>query len=191
MKRILLDVDGVLGDFTAMAVREVNNLFDTSFTVADVTQFDFAAALGLTASQAADVKRIIAGTAGLCTSIVPYPGAAEAVERLKSIAPVYVVTAPWHSSPTWVHERTRWITRHFDVGPNQQIHTSAKYAVRGAMLVDDKASAVERWQAENPEDVGVFWASPHNRSETCTARHVSSWEALVEIAAGLRDGTGR
>lgn len=186
MKRLLLDVDGVLANFTKTAVDLINRMFDRSYATEQVTKFSIEDSLGLSARERERWTTRLTSTPGACASIEPYEGAIEAVDRLGRLLPVYAVTAPWHTSPTWVYERTMWLQRHFGIPPQRVIPTHAKYAVRGLVLVDDRLKHLESWCAENVEveayeSVGVLWRTPHNRDETWEGPTVDNWHALEEI----------
>lgn len=181
MRRVLLDCDGVLSDFTSSAIAVVNDMFDTKYKPEHVTAFDFTASLGLAREQGAAVKRRIGSTPGFCLHMRPYPGAREAIAELRKLAEVYIVTSPWNSNPTWMHERELWLERHVGIPHSQVVHTSAKHLVRGDVFVDDKLEAVERWQCEHARSSGVLWRTMHNIHESWIGRTANSWDALIEM----------
>lgn len=181
-KVALIDSDGVLSNFTKRMVQEANHRLGTSYTVDQVTQFDFASSLGMTRQQGAEIKRLIAETAGLCRSMEPYHGAREGIDRIRRIMPVLAVTTPWYTSPTWVYERIWWLDHWFGIPPEYQIHTAAKWAVRGRLLLEDSADACAEWQPLNPNGVAVFWRTPHNTDELWFGESASDWDRVEEIA---------
>jgi 5'(3')-deoxyribonucleotidase len=177
----LLDVDGVLADFIGGALQIVNDLFGTAHVREDVTQFDIAASLGLTAEQGAVMKRAIGAMPRFAGALRVLDGAVEAVRQLHQIAEIYIVTSPWNSNPTWCHDREAWLDRHFGILHARVIHTSAKHLVAGDILVDDKTSTLEQWRAAHPIGIAVQWATPHNRCDAWDGASTSSWDELIAI----------
>jgi hypothetical protein len=64
MKRILLDVDGVLAGFIPAVLSLVHELTGRQHVPEDVTAFDFAASLGLTADEKRQVTHEISHREG-------------------------------------------------------------------------------------------------------------------------------
>lgn len=177
-----LDVDGVLGDFTTAALRVVEELTGKRYTPADVTEFDFTKAIGLSAEEAVAVKKAIGSRRGFAASIVPYPMARQGVRRLRELGDVFCVTSPWDSNSWWRSERDSWLALHF--GIDVVHHASDKTGYEADVFVDDKSSHVRDWLAAWPGRTAVFWRTPHNTSESVPAgaHSTCSWDALYEIA---------
>lgn len=180
-RRVLLDVDGVLADFVSAFLAMVARDTGIVATPADVTQFDIGASLGLSKEQHSQVKRSIGAWTGMARKLEVYPGAIDGVKALREVAEVYIVTSPWNSNPTWTHDREWWLYEHFGIKHSHVTHTSAKYLCRGDFLVDDKVSAVEKWQAEHPGGVGVVWNTPHNQLESWAGARTNSWGELIAM----------
>lgn len=181
MKRVLLDVDGVLADFVSAFLIVVGRETGVVATPEQVTGFDICASLDLTREQASRVKRSIGSWPRFARDLTVYPGAIEGVAKLRSIADVYIVTSPWNSNPTWTHDREDWLMRHFGIPHARVTHTSAKYLCRGDFLVDDKVSAIEAWQAEHPDSRGIVWNTPHNQLDAWTGARTNDWDALCAM----------
>jgi 5'(3')-deoxyribonucleotidase len=181
MKRVLLDCDGVLADFIGGALEIVNVRFGASFTREDVKEFDFCKSLGLSASDAARIKRTIGGTKGMASSLNVYPGAIDGVLRLREVADVYIVTSPWNSNPTWTYEREAWLRRNFNIHHDRVIHTSAKHVCVGDVFVDDKTETCLRWSEAHPSGIAVQWQTPHNRSDGWLGPSTNDWNYLIDL----------
>lgn len=181
MKRVLLDVDGVLADFVGGYLTLLEQHTGLKPAREAIDQFDIGAALGLTPDQSARMERAIGDEHRLARCLDVYPGAREGVQRLQEIADVYIVTSPWNSNPTWTHDREWWLKQHFDIPHARVIHGSAKYLLRGDMFVDDKTSSVVKWQAEWPGALGVVWDTPHNRRDHWSGARTSNWDALIGL----------
>lgn len=185
MKRVLLDVDGVLADFIGPVLDLVRETTGRVHTREQVTAFDFAATLGLSRDESALVKRQLSTRAGWWASLPVLDGAVDGVERLRAVADVYIVTSPWNSCPTWLHERESWIAKHFGIRHSNVIACSAKHVVSGHMLVDDKTETLREWSRVHGHLGGfaVQWQTPHNRADEWSGLATQSWDQLVEWAS--------
>ncbi len=179
--RALLDCDGVLSDFTSRVVQLINQELGSSFTSTDVTEWDFASALGLDEKTKGRIKRKVGDTSGFAASLRPYPGAVQAVEKIKEIADLYIVTSPWNSNPTWTYEREAWLLDNFRIKASNVVHGSAKYICAGDVFVDDKLEAVVKWQDHHPDGVAIKWNTLHNSNEAWSGTSTSDWEVLLKI----------
>mgnify|MGYP001576197444 CR=1 FL=1 len=181
---ILLDVDGVLADFITANLRTLHAFGAGPFAHDDVTAWSIEDSLGLTSSQRARMKARWSEP-GFCASIPPYEGAQAGVEALRAIGEVYAVTAPMWSGPTWQHERTEWLVKHFDFRREDVVSTAAKHLVRGDVLVEDKPEALHRWSSSWPDGLGVLWHQPYNAgAEWPIASRVSGWSELRRALPG-------
>lgn len=179
MKRVLLDVDGVLADFTRGALAILRSQLGLEFTREQITHFDIAASLGLTPAQAAAFKRALGNTDGFARKLEPCLDAIAGFAKLAAVADVYIVTSPWNSNPTWTHDREWWLREHFGIAHRRVIHTSAKHVCVGDVLVDDKTSTLIEWNRERGGEA-IQWATPHNRLDGWSGRSTCSWDELVE-----------
>lgn len=184
--RVLLDCDGVLADFAGGFLRLVNAHFNTSYTPADITEFDIGKALGWSLEQTAEAYELISSCDMFARLLDVFPGAVAGVIRLLDIAEVYVVTSPWWSHPTWVRDRNNWLYAHFGIGAGRVVHTAAKHICVGDVLVDDKTSTCDAWRAAWPNGVAVLWATPHNRRDMWDGQCTSNWDHLIEIVKAVR-----
>jgi len=183
-KLVLLDCDGVLSDFVGAAIDVAHHHSAKRWKVEDLTQWSFWK--DMVDPDVPDlVKRILAdiSTPGFCAGIQPLPGAKEAVERLREIADIRVVTSPWNS-PTWAHERFEWLTQHFDFPRSQVIQCEDKSEVDGDFLVDDDPKKLSTWASRRmvrgslPVDP-LLWHTHFNRNIGFTGRRVWSWDEVI------------
>jgi 5'(3')-deoxyribonucleotidase len=181
VKRILLDCDGVLADFIGEALETIVAHGGPRHTPEDVTEFDFVKSLGLDLDLARRVKRTISTEPGWWYGLDPFPEARAGVDALRKIADVYVVTSPWNSHPTWLHEREEWLKKHFEIPHSHVVACSAKHIVHGDMIVDDKTSALVTWMEyrTHADHEAVQWITPHNRRDGWTGRSTQSWQQLA------------
>lgn len=181
MKRVLLDVDGVLCDFIDGVLDLVHETTGRRHTREHVTAFDFAASLKLSRDEAALVKKAISYRANWWSSLPVLDGAQLGVERLREVAEVFIVTSPWNSCPTWLHEREAWLKRHFQIPHSHVLVGSAKHIVAGHMLVDDKTETLRDWSRAHGHlgGIGVQWQTPHNRADEWAGLSTQSWDELL------------
>lgn len=179
MKRVLLDVDGVLADFVAGYLDLVAEVTGKRFTHQQVTEFNIGTALGFTAEQSAAIAAGV--VTGFASNLAPLPGAIDAVKRLREIAEVYIVTSPWNKCDTWMSERERWLRTHFDFPHSHVLHGSAKHLVRGDVLVDDKTETIVKWQAANPGSTAILWECPWNKHDAWAGVLTNDWDRLIRL----------
>lgn len=180
---ILLDVDGVLANFIEATLRTLRDL-GVERHHDEVTTWSIEDSLALTSSQRARMKARWSEP-GFCASIPVYDGAVAGVEALRAIGEVYAVTSPMTSGPTWQHERTEWLVRHFDFRRDDVVQTAAKHLVRGDVLVEDKPEALARWKAAHPAGVAALWHRRYNAGPAYQGgawHRVDGWHHVAELA---------
>ncbi len=180
--KFCLDCDGLLANFTAGALRIVEEVTGRRYEEADVGEFDFTRALGLSEREASAVKKAIGERRGFAMALPPYPKARQGVRRLRELGEVFCVTHPWDSNPWWRDERESWLALHF--GIDHVHHADDKIGYEADVFVDDKSSHVRRWLSAWPGRTAVFWRTPHNASEAVPwgAHSLGSWDALYQVA---------
>lgn len=181
-KTVLLDVDGVLCDFVGGVLDLCASELERTFQREQITRFDFAACLGLSAEEKRIATSPISHRAGWWSSLPILPGAQDGVARLMEIAEVYIVTSPWNSCPTWLHEREAWLRKHFDIPHSRVLAGSAKHLVAGDVFIDDKTETVAKWEERWGGEDGraVQWITPHNRLDMWSGYSTNDWGCLVE-----------
>lgn len=193
---VLLDCDGILTNYAAKTVEVLNSLKlrPEPFVEEDITNWEGS---NFVPKHRLDEYWDVCRAEGFVSSMVPYMEAQEAVYQLKCVAEVVVVTSYLKRSPTWVHERDRWLKKHFDIEPDHVIHTRAKQHVSGHVFVDDALKNVTRWQLEWPESHAFLWDKPYNRivpphdadavidAGLQGARRVDSWAPILEVVREL------
>lgn len=182
--RLLIDVDGVLARFDAAYVELVNYLFKRNHTTEDVTEWAIERALGLSAEQTETVNSYIR-TRGFASQLQPYPGAGEAVSRLRAVHDVYFVTSPFRGTRdqrlSWTADREHWLLDHFGVPHSKVVHTSAKHLCVGDVFIDDKPSNVSMWQEHHPSGFGLLWYQPYNWEHRGDLMVCHGWEHLDDL----------
>ena len=173
-KRILLDVDGVCGDFITPTLGVVYDMTGKRYAHDDVVKWELEE---LVAPEQQDEFWARLSAPGFTRSMLPYADAVQAVQRLIARHEVYFVTAYMHSSSTWVYDRDRWLHEHFGVNYSRVVHTKAKHLVVGDVFVDDKPSNVAAWAEAHPSGKALLFDRGYNRAEEAGVR-VCGWDAV-------------
>lgn len=188
--RVLLDCDGPMAKFAKAYLRVLEEETGARHTVDEIDRWHIAdcdwfkrAAVerGFGGAKALDKRlheRVVAP--GFCSSIEPVDEAVKAVGELSKMAEVFVVTSPWITSPTWMHERTKWVREHFGIPHSHVIHASSKYLVHGDVLVDDKPSHVVEWGEQWGHGAALLFDMPHNRADGAGLRRVG-WPEVLDV----------
>lgn len=156
---ILVDCDGVIADFVGSALKWVNDKLGTSYTEADIKEYDLFAAIGQQSLWKDFHKMVSSG--GFCKNIRPYQGAKRLIQDLNDYGNVFVVTKPLHC-PTWYYERTEWLNEHFGIPKNHVIFASEKRLIGGSLLIEDSFDNCVEWSSENFGPV-ILIDKPYNR----------------------------
>lgn len=181
-QRVLLDVDGVIADFTGFYLDCVEQTTGRRYVHDDVTEWSISKALGLSNRERAETEALIERP-GAALKIRELPGAVDAVKQIMALADVYFVTSPWDSNPTWSHDRREWLLLRFGDLGKRVVHTNCKEVVVGDLLVDDKPDNLIAWSKDPRNGVPVLWDHPSNRGVEVdwSIRRLSSWDDLLRI----------
>lgn len=177
--RILLDADGVLGDFIGYTLTGLATAWEPNEIPArnDFQTWDLFDTI--TNKHQQKYCNRLWRNKGWCRSIPVLPGAVDAVNRLRRHGEVYVVTAPLHNSLYWVNERYEWLKENFDIPPENVIFAYDKAVVSGHIFLDDKTANVERWACLN-RGRALLWSASYNQNDLCDqAVRVHDWEAVI------------
>jgi 5'(3')-deoxyribonucleotidase len=173
--RFLIDVDEVLANFAEPAVEVLSNILGEPWTFDAMLPGAWDMFAGLSPEQKARVAEIIEDPAWY-TSLEPYPGARDAIDRLRELSDVYVVT----SAMSWAPERIGWLKHYFGFDKEHLVFTKAKHLVRGDFFLDDHPGQVQRWQQEYPMGHGMLWTSVNNKHLKQYGHiRVYNWDTVV------------
>jgi 5'(3')-deoxyribonucleotidase len=161
---VLLDVDGILANFTLAAVSLVNEITGKKYKPSDITTWE------------------------VFDSIPVYEGAVEGVKKLKELADIICVTSPFNGSPTWAHERELWLERHFGADISYVIHTRHKERIHGDIFIDDKYEHVRSWfdywlSQNNDYVIPVLWQTDRtiNTEVVEGVTVATNWNQVVQL----------
>lgn len=180
-----IDVDDVTAKFRQRIVDVANELFGWDKQLEDCTStFEVEKAMNLTKTQNAKLW-VEVNKRGYAQTLDVMEGAAAAIDALARRHNVYFVTSPLKSSETWVHDRTKWIRRHFgQTLSNSIIYTKRKHMVDVDVLIDDNVEILKKWADKRLERSDgqreiypVVYHWPYNAGAFHLRRYVS-WRII-------------
>jgi 5'-nucleotidase len=178
--RILLDCDGVLSDFVHPTLDLVHAHTGDRHHIEEITQWDVFAAIGKKEHE--HILNSVVEKGGFCETFPVLTGAQEAVEELRKLGDVFIVTSPF-DAPTWVVERNRWLAKHFGFTKKQIAHVASKFIVSGDMLIDDSERNLIEWKEHNPTGAALLIDAPWNRSgDHPGVQRTFGWDSLLTAA---------
>lgn len=183
--KIILDCDGVCGDFITPVTRAANFIMGrTDLTPKLVDQWEMTKSYGMDATQKAALFRIISAP-GFCASLRPYPGAVMGIREIATFADVHVATFPWDGD-YWHRERELWCRDVLGIPRFRVAQLSAKELMtEGDVLVEDKAETLVEWNHAKRRHAGtalpILFARPWNRRSGWTGSEVETWPQLVNL----------
>jgi 5'(3')-deoxyribonucleotidase len=193
MSIVLLDCDGVLSAFTDAYLNAVYQETGELHLAREVDRWSIAACpffVRLANLHPMLKKRCDARVCepGFASSMKVLPGAIGGVLNLQRAGhDVRVVTAAWDSSPTWMHERTDWVSKHFDIPKKHVIHAACKDLVFGNVFVDDKYSNLLDWSERWPDEDAILWQTHSNASQlNSDIYQTCNWDDVLEVACARR-----
>jgi 5'(3')-deoxyribonucleotidase len=186
---VLLDVDGVLADFTSAVLALIYDVTGRRYQAQDVTTWEVFDSIPEKEAQA-EVYRILKGRGG-CLGIPVCDEAKEGVARLREVADIVIVTSPFSGSETWVHERNEWLYKHFGIERHDVIHANKKARIHGDVFIDDKPEHVDDWLSYwgargHGAALGLLWASDRTITEGAHLMRVNDWSDVMEMLRRLR-----
>lgn len=153
--RVLLDVDGVLADFHRHAIETIPEVAAYGYTSESFPTWNVR---GILTPEEGDHAERVFAQSGWCATIPTYHGAREGLDRIRQVAEVFFVTAPYPSD-SWMPERAAWLEREMGSDDRHWVFTHAKHLCVGDVFVDDKVENVLNWHRFHPQALSVVWNS--------------------------------
>lgn len=196
LKRILVDMDGVIANWGARWDEELDAVGDAARNIprhADQSSFDLND--GRTDGEKAIIASIMK-TPGFYRSLEPIEGARLALKQMVKLGhDVRIVTSPWNSNPTCASDKLNWVADHY--GPQwaqRVIITTDKTLVRGDILIDDKPvitgelpeyGTYQEQAADTRSWEHILFDQPYNQHITHRRRILNwvDWQTISEILA--------
>lgn len=179
---VAIDCDGVLSDWHALAMPIMNNLLNSNFTTKDITNWDIYHLIDDQSIK--DSFHDLLNNSGMIEHLPVYEGSQKAIDEIRKLAEVYIVTSPMNEYHDWIIHRNKWLKKNFDILPKNIIHTSAKYLIQANIFIDDKPENVEKWY-QNNSGIPILWKhecvqnNPFEYSQRII--HTNDWNDVLEI----------
>jgi len=180
----LVDVDGVICDFTRFYIRCAKRarVLPTDFDDAwQPNHWSIGKSLDLTREGREAVHRVLSTHGAVHLGMEPYEGALLGVKKLMLVADVYFPTASFKDNTTWESDRRAWFRDHLgEEAASRLIFTDHKDVVFGDVFVDDKPENLLAWK-KRWSGLGVLWPQPYNH-ELPELRRPSTrdWDWLID-----------
>lgn len=167
--RVLLDVDGVLGDFCGHLLNFMSSIEGLGElpTKEELTKWDIFEFFN---SQQRTAAQSILKSGHFWAVMPTLDRAIIAVKSLEAAdIVVHYVTSPWDECFGWADVRRDWLVRYFGAR-RQAVHTAAeKHVYHGDVFVDDKPEHVYAWHKEHQDHPGhhvaFMYDQPYNKNE--------------------------
>ena len=190
MLTVLIDCDGVLADVHKSCLDLVFRHTGQRLEKSDITHWDLFASKGM---QNFDKRKFLLdverGT--FVRNIEPFPGAIDAVSKIRELVKVNVVTAPLlYDDGTivgrWIEERSWWLIEHFGLNAKNVTFATDKSLIVGDIFIDDKPANIEMWKAKFPKKTAVLWKASYNVTNTCGADYFTNdWRFVTDLVGSL------
>lgn len=182
-KRLIVDCDGVMADFTTPALELIHRSTTERFTVEQINEHDIFKALGV--PHLYEVLDDAVHHHRFCANLSMYDGVKDAIETLRGYAHVVCVTAPY-DSPSWDQQRRHWLRDNLGFKKCEIVQTSGKHLIPADAFVDDNIDYLLPWKDEHTDGVAIIWDQPWNRNFNEPGyKRVYCWQDVIEIVKSL------
>jgi 5'(3')-deoxyribonucleotidase len=182
---IVLDQDEVLCEWLNTVLKWYNEDRGTTYTRADVTQWDVISCL----PNSRDFLRSILRYPETYRDLEPVPGAIDGVKKLIDDGhDVVIATATPKFAGISFHGKLEWIRRNmpfFDLDNFVSIKRKDLLVRQGAVLLDDGPHNLEAWAKSGGYAVAYDHAWNHREIPGLSAR-VTDWKAFLELIGTLK-----
>jgi 5'(3')-deoxyribonucleotidase len=174
---LLLDCDGVVADLVGDTVRHL-----ASIGLPVTVKIDSWELRQFLNKDQLDAMFKLWETDGFADNLTLYPGVVEQVKRLKSVANVHFLTSHWDSSKTWVHDRTKWLCRHFGITSRGVTFSHDKSKWHGDIFVDDHTKNLRPWREKwAPDGLAYLWIQDYNETMPWDGNVLRNWDELYAL----------
>lgn len=181
---LVLDVDGVLADFTGATLKFLERNYGI-YHDEPLRLWDF-----METPTLKPYRKVCKGhwaTPGFAAALEPYPGVVEIVAELRRWADIRFATSPMGSNPTWIAERNAWLVQYFGArGEGVDItHTTKKSDVPGHVFVDDKPDNVIEYQRTVPAALVYLRTHSYNVGVDWKGRRLDGLQEILTVMESL------
>lgn len=174
---ILLDMDGVIVDFVGGCSRIASSLGIEKEFLSGLEKGEFLLEELFPGEAFNSFKREVEKP-GFWLALAPMPGAVETIKSLHDHNhELIIVTAPYNHSPRCYYEKVMWVNEYLPFINTREsfIGTSAKYRVRGDLLVDDQGKNIDKFFG-----LTCKFNHPYNRTVESDFS-ISSWKDFPSV----------
>ncbi|MGQ9621434.1 MAG: 5' nucleotidase, NT5C type [Bacteroidales bacterium] len=165
MKRILIDMDGVLADVYRYYFEIYKKETGRSLTVGDVA--------GKLEAEAFPCQLRWVTTPGFFRSVPVMKGSVEGLRRLNKEYGVVVISLATEF-PGSLTDKQLWLHEHFPfISWRQIVFCGDKSLIKADIMVDDHLKNLDNFAGET-----IIFTQPHNMLLTTSHRRVSSWTEI-------------
>lgn len=182
MFRVLFDVDGVMASLMEYILDYVYNTHPEykRITIEEITSYKFESCISDPA-----LKRA-------CRSALSSPRIAQRLPLIDLRIPSFIqelkkdgvdvkyCTAPYFDNVTWVNDRLLWLMENVGAKTDDVVFTTAKYLVKGDVLVDDSPEQIYKFAQANANcDSVIVYDRPWNQSVGDEFPRAHNWDELM------------
>ncbi len=168
MKRIAVDMDEVLADYSGELMKRVNEKYDLTLTKKDLEGTHIQKMF----PEVADDLFDIVNTDSFFRSLPVIKDSQEVLEELSEHYEIVIATAAMLSPNSFV-AKYDWLQEHFPfLNPNLFVFCGDKSTVKADYLVDDHI-----YQLNTFQDRGIMFTAAHNVDEPYDLR-MNNWQEL-------------
>ena len=170
---VLLDMDGVVADFTGKLIEMYNHLTNEGVKMSDIRSVKTTKWVG----DPYTMRKIIDST-GFIRNLSPLPGAIDGVREIHKAGHKIFFVSNGTNCTTSGHEKRDWLNYYFgDLWKKAPlVLTYYKHLVRGDCLVDDN---VKNLQNLHPTTHPLLWHQPYN-ADVLGYERVYDWSHLLD-----------
>jgi 5'(3')-deoxyribonucleotidase len=176
-KRVLVDCDGVLGDFATAALDLIEERTGDRHSHEELVKWNVFKAVDK--KHLEHILQDAVEHEGFCLKLRPLPGAKQLMKVLEERYEVFIVTSPFLARE-WVYERTRWLEGHFNIPADRIVHTKSKEVVYGEALIDDSGKNLRTWAKAWPDKLPILYDALYNQGDTEFQR-AKDWQDVVRF----------
>ncbi|PWV90983.1 5'(3')-deoxyribonucleotidase [Paenibacillus cellulosilyticus] len=170
MKRIAIDMDEVMADFSSKHLSQFNAKFQDSLTLEDLQ----GTRLRHLRPHLADEITAIIDEVNFFRDLNVVEGCQEVIRELSSNYEIYIATAAMEH-PSSLQGKYEWLCEHFSfISPMNYVFCGDKSIINADYLIDDNVRNFKGFRGQ-----GLLFTAPHNRDETGYVR-VNSWAEVLE-----------
>lgn len=168
---IAINCDGVLSNWHALALPILNKLTGKNISTKDIKNWDIYHLID--DQKIKDLYNDELNNSGMIEHLPVYDGAQKAIEEIRKIAELYIVTSPMNNYHDWIIHRNTWLKKNFDISSKNIVHTSAKHLIQSHIFIDDKPENVKNWYESNV-GIPILW------KHECVAENPFEWNTRVK-----------